>query len=144
FEDRQMPPSGKLPERIIADFENRIRQGAIDPREGPAATLAAKPLDIEAGKQFWAFRPPQAQTPLALRNPAWPRKKTDHFLLARLEQAGLAPSPPADRQTWIRRVSFDLIGLPPTPEQIESFVHDSSPDAAEKVVERLLASPQYG
>src|SRR5262249_43012123 len=78
------------------------------------------------------------------RNTAWPRQTIDRFLLARLEQAGLGPSPPADRATLLRRVTFDLIGLPPTPEEVAAFVNDPTPDAYEKVVERLLASPHYG
>jgi hypothetical protein len=144
YEDQEMPPSGKLPDRVIADFEKWIRQGAVDPREGKAAPPPTKSIDIEAGKRFWSFQLPQAHAAPRVSNPTWARKKIDRFLLARLEQAGLKPNPPANRRTWIRRVSFDLIGLPPTPEEVERFVNDASPDAHEKVVERLLASPHYG
>jgi hypothetical protein len=144
YEGRKMPPGGKLPEQVITNFESWIRQGAADPRTGTAAPPAVKRFDVEAGKRFWAFQPPRLHAAPAIRQPAWPRKKIDHFLLARLEQARLEPSPPADRRTWIRRVSFDLIGLPPTPEEVEAFVQDPSPHAREKVVERLLASPHYG
>src|SRR5262249_19688574 len=126
YEDRRMPPSGKLPDRVLADFETWIKQGAADPREGRAAAPAAKPTGDKAGQRFWAFQPPRAHAPPKVRDGAWPRRKIDHFLLARLEQAGLKPSPPADRRTWIRRVSFDLIGLPPTPEEVEAFVHDKA------------------
>jgi hypothetical protein len=139
-----MPPNGPLPAKVIADFENWVRQGAADPRTGGPAPAAVKPADVEADKQFWSFRPPRARPAPAVRNAAWPRKKIDHFLLARLEQAGLGPSPPAERRTWVRRVTFDLTGLPPTPEEVEAFVHDPAPDADEKLVERLLASPHYG
>src|SRR5262249_32815067 len=80
----------------------------------------------------------------AVKNGAWPRTPIDRFILAKLEAKGLAPSPEADRRTLLRRVTFDLVGLPPTPEEVEAFVHDRSPDAYEKVIDRLLASPHYG
>jgi hypothetical protein len=141
YEDRKMPPGGKLPDAVIADFQDWIRRGAPDPRASLAATLPSKPMDLEAAKRFWSFQPPQPHAAPEVRNAAWPRKKIDRFILARLETAGLEPSPAADRRTWIRRVSFDLIGLPPSPEEIDAFLHDPAP---EKVVERLLASPHYG
>jgi hypothetical protein len=144
YEERQMPPGGKLPDAVIADFQTWIQQGAADPRTGGAVAAAPKPIDTEAGKHFWSFQPPQAHTPPAVRSSAWPRTKIDQLLLARLEQAGLSPSPPADRATWRRRVSFDLIGLPPTPEEVAEYVNDRSADADRKVVERLLTSPYYG
>jgi hypothetical protein len=144
YEDLKMPPSGKLPDKVIADFESWIKQGAAEPYAGEPAAPAAKPMNIEEGKRFWAFQPPRIHAAPKVRNAVWPRKKIDHFLLARLEQWGLKPSPPADRRTWIRRVSFDLIGLPPPPQEVEVFVNDRAPDAHERVVERLLASPHYG
>jgi hypothetical protein len=130
---------------VIADFERWVRQGAADPREGRAAAApSAKPFDVESAKRFWAFQPPRVHAAPEVKNAAWPRTKIDRFLLARLERAGLQPSQPADRRTWMRRVSFDLVGLPPSPEEVEAFVRDPAPDAYEKVVERLLASPHYG
>jgi hypothetical protein len=144
YQDHKMPPDGKLPDRVIADFETWVKRGAADPREGGSTPPAAKPIDVEAAKRSWAFQPPRPRPAPAVRHPAWPRTKIDHFLLARLEQAGLEPSPPADRRTWIRRVTFDLIGLPPTREEVEAFVGDTAPGAYERVVERLLASPHYG
>ena len=143
-EDLEMPPGTKLPDSVIADFQSWIKQGAADPRAGQAVTAPDKATDIAAGKKFWSFQPPRAHAAPEVRNPAWPRTKIDAFILARLEQAGLAPSPPAARQTWLRRASFDLIGLPPTPEEIDAFVNDPSPDAPARVVERLLESPHYG
>jgi hypothetical protein len=92
----------------------------------------------------WAFLPPVRPALPAVRNAAWVRTPIDAFVLARLERAGLKPSPPADRATLLRRVSIDLTGLPPTPEELERFLNDSRPDAYERVVERLLASPHYG
>jgi hypothetical protein len=144
FEERKMPPSGKLPERVIADFKKWIEEGAVDPREGKVGAPGTRTIDIAAGKKFWSFRPPRAHAAPAVRNLEWPRKTIDRFILARLEQAGLGPSRPADRRTWARRVSFDLIGLPPTPEEVEAFVNDSSPGAHERLVDRLLGSPHYG
>jgi hypothetical protein len=144
YEEPQMPPAGKLPDRIIADFERWIKQGAVDPREQLATSDQPRPIDVEAGKRFWAFQPPHGHSAPQVRHSAWPRRKIDRFLLARLERAGLDPSPAADRRTWIRRLSFDLIGLPPTPEEVEAFVNDSSADAYDRLVERLLASPHYG
>jgi hypothetical protein len=132
----KMPPSGKLPAQAVADLEKWVRDGAADPRDGRAAPAAAP--------QFWSFRPPRPHDAPAARDSTWPRSKVDHFVLARLEAAGLRPSPPAARRVWVRRVTFDLIGLPPTPEQVEAFVNDPAPDAERKVVERLLASPHYG
>jgi hypothetical protein len=143
FDGVEMPPSGKLPERVIGNFQTWIAQGAADPRDGTVAPSGRK-IDLDAGKRFWSFQPPRAHAAPVVRNPAWPRRKIDRFLLARLEQASLNPSPEADRRTWLRRVSFDLIGLPPSPEEVEAFANDPSPNVHEKVIERLLASPHYG
>jgi hypothetical protein len=142
YQGLKMPPDGKLSDRVIEDFETWIKQGAPDPRK--TAVTGAKPSAIEARKQFWAFQPPRTHAVPAVHVPGWPRRKIDAFLLARMEKANLQPSAPADRLTWIRRVSFDLIGLPPAPEVVEAFVQDSAPDACERVVERLLASPHFG
>jgi hypothetical protein len=102
------------------------------------------PVITPAQRQHWAYLPP-LQPPLpAVRNAAWVRTPIDAFILAKLEANGLAPSPEADRLTWLRRVSFDLTGLPPTSREQDDFVNDQSPNAHEKVVERLLASPHYG
>jgi len=102
---------------------------------------------VKQGAQYeelWSFLPPKRQPVPAAKNDAWVRNAIDNFVLARLEKEGLAPSPEADRRTLIRRVSYDLTGLPPTPEEVEEFVADTSPNAYEKVVDRLLASPRYG
>jgi hypothetical protein len=102
---------------------------------------------IEQGadwKEHWAFQPPSRPKPPTNSNTAWARNAIDRFILARLEQAGLKPAPEADRNTLIRRLSLDLTGLPPSPEQVETFLEDSSPNAYEKLVDRLLASPHWG
>jgi hypothetical protein len=94
--------------------------------------------------KHWAFVPPERPPLPAVKHPQWPRNEIDYFTLARLEQAGLAPNPEADRATLIRRVSLDLTGLPPTIEEVDAFLADQSPDAYERLVDRLLASPHYG
>lgn len=144
YEDFEMPPSGKLPPDVIADFEAWIKHGAADPREGSGASPPAKQIDFAAARQFWSFQPPREHAPPPVANAAWPARRIDSFILARLDAAGLAPAQAADRRTWLRRVTFDLTGLPPTPEAVAAFEADQSPDAFERVVDRLLAAPQHG
>src|SRR5262245_2223044 len=139
----RMPPKEKLAEAILGDFEQWVRMGAPDPRAGGA--VAARPeIDIEKGRQFWAFQTPRRQPPPTVQRTTWPRSDIDRFVLARLEARGLRPVADADRHTLLRRVYFDLIGLPPAPEEVEAFAADSSPRAFEAVVDRLLASPRFG
>jgi hypothetical protein len=152
YEDREMemPPKkegGKLPEETIAKFEQWIRMGAPDPRGGDAVAMkpiAKREWDPVKAKEFWAFQLPKAQQPPAVKDSAWPRSDVDRFILAAQEAAKLKPVADADRTTLIRRVYFDLIGLPPRPDEVDAFVKDKSPNAFEKVVDRLLASPQFG
>ncbi|MCI0638002.1 MAG: PSD1 and planctomycete cytochrome C domain-containing protein [Gemmataceae bacterium] len=141
-QDLKMPPKGKLPAAVIADFAKWIEMGAPDPRA--TETAVAKGIDFAAAKKHWAYQPIERPSFPNVKKRDWPESPIDHFILAKLEANGLAPSPPADRRTLLRRVYFDLIGLPPTIEEVESFVKDASPDAFDKVVERLLASPRYG
>ncbi|HEU0008665.1 MAG TPA: DUF1549 and DUF1553 domain-containing protein [Verrucomicrobiae bacterium] len=101
-------------------------------------------IDWARAREFWSFRTPVAQARPAVRAVRWPRERIDYFILARLEQRGLAPSAEADRRTLIRRATFDLTGLPPTPEEVAAFLADSRPEAFERVVDRLLASPRFG
>jgi cytochrome c553 len=143
----KMPPDGPLPAAQVAVLRTWIQQGA----PWPQAVAAIRPGPQGAGfritpqdRTFWAFRPVADAPVPAVRDRVWPRKPLDHFVLARLEEAGLCPLEAADRRTLIRRATFDLIGLPPTPAEVEAFVLDDSPDAYEKVVDRLLASPHYG
>jgi Protein of unknown function (DUF1553)/Protein of unknown function (DUF1549)/Planctomycete cytochrome C len=144
YDELEMPPAGKLPEAVIADFEAWIKHGAADPRDPKLVQAPPSKIDVAAGKRFWSFQPPRRHTPPQVNHSRWPLKTIDRFLLARLEQAGLEPSSATDRRTLIRRVTFDLTGLPPTPEEVDAFVSDTSGDAYDKVVERLLASPHYG
>jgi hypothetical protein len=137
-----MPPRGPLPAAVVADFERWVSMGAPDPRDRPAAQ--AGKMDLAAGRKHWAFQRPQRHGAPPVRDTSWPQGVIDRFLLARLEAAGLRPAPDADRAVLLRRVTIDLTGLPPTPEEIDAFLADRSPDAWARVVDRLLASPAYG
>jgi cytochrome c553 len=139
----KMPPKSKLPDEVVADFEKWIATGAADPREGKKV-VAVKEIDIEKGRQFWAFQPPRAMTPPAVQNAAWPRTDVDRFLMAGLEAKGLKPVGDADPRALIRRLYFDLIGLPPSPEDVEAFAKDPSSAAFAAVADKLLNSPSFG
>lgn len=141
----EMPPSGPLGEKVVADFRKWIEMGAPDPRSGGESIPIAKTeIDFESAREFWSFQPPQRHPEPETRQHDWITRPIDAFVLKRIEDAGLSPSEPADRHTWLRRVTFDLTGLPPTPHEVEQFQADNSADAKSRVVERLLASPQYG
>ncbi|MFN3485230.1 MAG: DUF1553 domain-containing protein [Planctomycetota bacterium] len=145
--DLEMPPkeADRLTPEQVRDFERWVKMGAPDPRGSDATPPAAKPkLDFAEARKFWSYRPVQDPPLPAVRDRSWPESPIDFFILAKLEEKGLRPAPDADKRTLLRRVSFDLTGLPPTPEQMEAFLADDSPDAFAKVVERLLASPHYG
>lgn len=145
--DIAMPPQGKLTEAQIADLTEWIRAGApFPPSSTPGAEGAARggPIDFAQGRTFWSFQPVMVQPLPAVRQASWPRTKLDHFILAALEREGLQPSEPTARDTLIRRLSFALTGLPPTPEEVQAFVQDGSPEAYAALVERYLQSPQYG
>lgn len=142
----EMPPRGKLSDSTIAAFEQWVASGAIDPRDPDSqsnGTLASMP-DLEAGRSFWAFQPVAPVEPPAVRQTDWPTTPIDRFILAELESRNLHVSDPADRQTLLRRVYYDLIGLPPTPAAIRDFSQDESPQALAKVVDQLLQSPRFG
>jgi hypothetical protein len=139
----EMPPKGKLPDAVVADFEAWVKMGAPDPRAG-AAAVARKGMSLEDGRTFWAFVPPASPAAPAVRDAAWPLAAADRFVLAAMEAKGLKPVADADRRSLARRVAFDLIGLPPAPEDVEAFAADPAPDAYEKLVDRLLASPHFG
>ncbi|MFQ5929086.1 MAG: PSD1 and planctomycete cytochrome C domain-containing protein [Acidobacteriota bacterium] len=143
----KMPPTGKLSDEQIADFIAWVKMGAPDPRTDelpPVVQAEQQGIDFEEGRRFWFFQRIQDPPLPLVKQRDWPRSSIDHFILAKLEEKGLTPAPPADRGTWIRRVTFDLTGLPPAPQEIGAFLWDDSPDAYEKVVDRLLASPHYG
>ncbi len=136
--DLQMPPGKPLPPAVVADFENWIRAGAAI----PADEISVKPLDKR--RQFWSFQPPKDHAPPEVKQKDWARNDVDRFILAKLEEKGLTPSPPAGKRTLIRRAYIDLSGIPPTAEDADAFAADNSPDAYARLVDRLLASPRYG
>jgi hypothetical protein len=139
----KMPPGRKLDPADIQALVDWIGMGAPDPRTEGAVTAAA-PYDWEKAKQHWSFRPVQDPAPPRVLPGEWSRTAIDRFVKAKLDTQKLAPQPRASKLALIRRVTYDLIGLPPTPEEVDAFLKDLSPHAFEKVVDRLLASPQYG
>jgi hypothetical protein len=145
-DDFRMPPRSRLTPQQVADFEAWVRMGAPAAVEKAAAAPPARlsPEALARAARTWPFRPPVAAPPPAVNDAGWPRTSIDPFILARLEERGLRPVADADRRTLIRRVTYDLTGVPPTPEEVERFVSDPSPEAYAKVVDRLLASPRYG
>ena len=136
-----MPPKKARGPRPSADDIGRIRAW-ID--QGARWPEGAKVDDAGNAKSHWSFKKPVRPALLEVRDPSWPRNPIDRFVLARLEKEGLKPSPEADKVTLIRRLSLDLIGLPPTIAEVDAFVADTRPDAYERLVDRLLASPHYG
>ena len=145
-ESFEMPPSGKLSDEVIADFEKWIRNGAHDPREATATIEAPATIDIEEGKKFWSFRPLVETDPPSVEDTTWPESDIDLYLQSRLEKEGIEHAEDADRTTLARRVYYALIGMPPTPEQITQFENDAAPapEAMAKLVDRLLESKHFG
>lgn len=142
----KMPPGGRLDDAQIRDIEAWISAGAVWP-DGPAKDAIPPPSAYhisEKQRSFWSFRPVVKPPLPAVRDTRWVKTPIDHFVLAKLEEKSLRPVAAADRRTLIRRVYFDLIGLPPSLAEVEAFERDKSPDAFAKVVDRLLASPHYG
>jgi len=139
--DLAMPPKKpRLSDATIADFVKWVNQGA--PRPSDESTADDAPS--QSARRHWAFQPVRKVVPPAVANTGWVRNEVDAFILARLEERGWQPAPDTSRAIWLRRASFDLIGLPPSPAEIAAFENDTLPDAFERVVDRLLDSPQYG
>ena len=149
--DLKMPPKKeRLPESVINDFKTWINSGAADPREEVAANAATPPVTIEAGRKFWAYQKPTAHKPppSATKNLDWTKRELDHFILAKLNESGLSPSPDAEPATLLRRLHFDLVGLPPSPDSISAFQKRIESDGIDSALaaeaDALLASPQFG
>ena len=140
----KMPPTGKMAAEEIATLKDWIAEGAFWPTEAPVqpTAKAAEYVITPEQRAFWSFQP--------VKRPAIPQVNSaastaiDKLIVARLESEGLKPAPRADKRTLIRRATIDLTGLPPTPDEVDAFLKDSSPDAFAKVIDRLLASPRYG
>ncbi len=144
YDGLEMPPKEKLTDQQIADFTRWVKMGAPDPRTGQTASLIRREINIVEGRKFWAYQPPVASSPPVIEHREWPIDPIDHFILARIESAKLTPVADADRLTLVRRLYFDLVGLPPTPDQVDAFLNDSSSRALESLVDQLLASPHFG
>ncbi|HEY1050745.1 MAG TPA: DUF1549 domain-containing protein, partial [Prosthecobacter sp.] len=144
--DTQMPPKQKLPEDVIANFKKWIEMGAPDPREQKMANASGgkRVIDVDAGRQHWSFQKPMKPKPPAVVTSGWAKTDIDRFVLAKMEENKLRPVRDADRSTLIRRIAFDLTGLPPTPDEVKAFVTDNSPDAVKRVIDMYLDSERYG
>ncbi|MBM3793061.1 MAG: DUF1553 domain-containing protein [Acidobacteria bacterium] len=144
----KMPPTAPLAAGDVELLVDWVRRGAAYPEAKTAAAVATSEYTVTPNQRsFWSFQPvrkPAVPALAAAKGAAAARTPIDHFLLARLAVAGIAPSPDAGRRTWLRRATLSLTGLPPTPEEVDAFLRDTSPKAYETVVERLLASPHYG
>jgi cytochrome c553 len=144
--DTKMPPEKKLSDEQIASLSDWISQGAPWPESAssaPAPLTASERVEVHR-RDHWAFQPVSNPAVPQVKNTAWATNNLDRFILAKLEAKGIAPSPEADRRTLIRRLTFDLTGLPATYEEVEAFANDPAPDAYERLVDRLLDSPHYG
>ena len=140
----QMPPGGILPEGEIGLLKEWVLRGAPLPSESAEKAATPSGIDFEAGRRFWSFQPAERIAAPRVCGAERVQQPIDAFILAELQKHGLDPSPRADRRTLIRRVYFDLVGLPPSPEEVERFADDAAPDAYRRLVDWLLASPHYG
>jgi hypothetical protein len=140
----EMPPDGKLPQRELELLTEWVRRGAPMPAGSDAAAVRNSGIDFAAGRQFWSFQPLAPRDLPPVRDGTWPSGRIDSFILAELDQHGLSPSAAAGRRTFLRRLAFDLTGLPPSPDEIDEFAADTDEAANVKRVDRLLASPHYG
>ena len=155
----KMPPGGPLPAEQVDLLTRWVKLGAPWPEEQPEQPEFAEREEsagptgveengssprVEESRHFWSFQPPRRPEVPRVERQGWVRIPIDAFVLAKLEAGGLEPSPPAGKRVLLRRAYYDLIGLPPTPDEVEAFLADSSPGAFARVVDRLLASPQYG
>ena len=144
-EDLQMPPKSRLDSKTIAVLERWVAMGAPDPRDDALEQDAPKKeIDFHAARDYWAFRPLADVAPPETRDASWPRGVIDRFILAKLESKGLSPAPLTNPRALVRRVHYDLTGLPPTPDVTEAFANDPTPAAFETLVNNLLASPAFG
>ena len=141
----QMPPKSKLPAAEIAILKKWVELGAPWPKEAASAAGTVKPFDLVARKsEHWCWKPITDPAVPAVKYADWPLTSVDHFILAKLESSGLKPASAAERYSLLRRVYFDLVGLPPSPEEVAAFINDNSPQALEHVVDRLLNSVHFG
>ncbi|MEQ9409055.1 MAG: DUF1553 domain-containing protein [Fuerstiella sp.] len=146
YESSEMPPSGRLPSHIVRDFEKWVAMGMPDPRTEPLTTsTSGTTIDIAQGRQFWAFQPFQDHAPPSAGNATDESPSSiDAFIRAKLQQSGVQATPPANRTTLVRRLFFDLIGLPPSESDLRTALADESSEAVSDLANQLLDSPQFG
>ena len=147
--DPQMPPKkAQLPKAVIADFDTWIKTGAPDPREPTGKTVERPPVDLKSGREFWAYKKPVRHQPPVVKNSEWAKRDLDRFVIAKLEEKELEPSPDADPITLLRRVYFDLIGLPPTQAAVVAFAKRAKAGEVDAAladeVDSLLKSERFG
>jgi cytochrome c553 len=145
-DDMQMPPKKKLSAEVLANFKKWIEMGAPDPREQKVAnaTGGRRDINMDEGRKHWSFQKPVHQALPAVKTKGWAKSDIDTFILAGMEKQGLKPVKDADRATLIRRIAFDLTGLPPTPDEVKAFIADTSPDAVKRVIDVYLDSQRFG
>ena len=139
----KMPPGGRLSEDVVANFEEWIRMGAPDPRE-VEVQVTEDTIDLDKGREFWAFQVPRRPGPPSTTDLAWPFGRIDQLVLAGMEEHGLRPASDARKEDLLRRATLDLTGLPPTPEELENFLNDDGDRAYNRVIDRLLESDRFG
>jgi len=147
-DDLKMPPKGKLKNEQIADLVAWVNMGAPGPQQDEAPSVVvgapANEFNLAERRRHWAYQQVVSHPPPAVNVPEWSNSPIDRFILSRLESAGLSPSAPAERRSLLRRAAFSLTGLPPTPAEVAAFLADERPDAYERQIDRLLASPRFG
>ncbi len=146
YDDLKMPPDRRLSEEVVKDFERWINDGAADPRidSAPRPQASNASVDWNQARDFWSLKVPVQSALPVVQNTAWPQTRLDHFVLAKIEANTLTASPAADRYTLARRLTFDLTGLPPQFEEVDSFISNDAPDALPRFVDQLMASPAFG
>jgi hypothetical protein len=146
YEDLQMPPNQKLPAEVIGQFVRWIELGAPDPRDasGSPASEPAAAIDWAEARRFWAFQPPTASPLPSVEHRQWPHRRHDYFVLAAMEPRGLEPNPPASSRNWLRRISLDLVGLPPSDTLLAELPSINGARDEQRIVDQLIASPHFG
>src|SRR5262249_9968545 len=140
----KMPPAGKLPDHQNAKPKSWVEKGAGAPRDSPPLSRHAKRPPHHDGRKHWGLQPEKDHAPPKGKKQKGGQNQNDRIIHAKVEEKRIAPAAPASKPTLLRRATYDLTGLPPTPQEIEAFLSDDSKEAFAKVVDRLLASPQYG
>ncbi len=140
----KMPPTGKLPANVIADLTEWVRQGAAWPEEAPTGPTGKAGIDLAERSKHWSFQPVKTVVPPDVSDPQWARNPIDRFIRHQLDAAKLQPAPRANSAALLRRLSYELTGLPPTADELDAFLSDSTPDVYTRLVDRLLSSPHYG